>query len=293
MRTRLVLAVVLVAVVASPAAAYRIDEDGFGHALHWAAGDRPVGYRVVAASVPDGAAGEEAIRRAAAGWSGVTGRFAFRFAGGAAEVRPRADGRNDVGWAWRDWPYDPVLVATTARSYRTDDGRIVDADVLLNAENHAWSTGGGGFDVESAVAHELGHVAGLGHSEVGEATMYGSTAAGETHKRSLEDDDRSGLVALYGTASSTEASAEGLTATDAGGGGGGGGGCAIAGGGGNRHEVLLVIALAVLAGAARRGRERREREAARPAPGSFAGPDSPRPGQGSRRTVRAGPSITA
>ena len=256
MRGSLALAAVLVAGLASSSPAYRLDDDGHGHLLRWAAGDRPVHYWVAAASVPDGPPGEDAVHRAAAGWSGVTDGFGLRFAGGTAEVRRRSDGRNEVGWVWHDWPYDPVLVATTARSYRTDDGRMVDADVLLNAEHHAWSTGGGGFDVESAAAHELGHVAGLGHSEVVEATMYGATSEGETRKRSLEEDDRAGLAALYGAGSSTEGSAEGLGVASSG--GGGGGGCAITESGEERHEGLFVLALVVWAGLRRRRRASRD-----------------------------------
>lgn len=253
---RNLLVVVLVAGLATSASAYRLDEDGSGHVLYWATADRPVRYWVASASVPDGRSGEEAVRRAAASWSGITDGFGLRFAGRVAEVGPRNDGRNEIGWIWRDWPFDPTLLATTVR-HHGGDGRILDADVLFNAEEHAWSTDGGGFDVESAAAHELGHLAGLGHSEAGSATMYALMPRGETRKRSLEDDDRAGLVALYGrAAAAVDGSAQGISAAPA---GGSGGGCAVSPDGEGRrgHPWPFVVALLVLAGM--KGRKRTAR----------------------------------
>lgn len=55
------------------------------------------------------------------------------------------------------------------------------------------------MDIENIAAHELGHAAGLGHppDECTKETMYRFASAGETDKRSLEDGDRAGILALY------------------------------------------------------------------------------------------------
>ena len=83
-------------------------------------------------------------------------------------------------------------------------GRIVDADIEINAEHHKFAFTlqgegqGTGVDLQSVITHEAGHFLGLAHSEHPQATMHASVAAGETNKRSLHEDDRTGLNALYG-----------------------------------------------------------------------------------------------
>jgi hypothetical protein len=86
--------------------------------------------------------------------------------------------------------------------YSTKTNEIAGFRVVLDSMEE-WSTTGAPdkFDVESVLAHEIGHVAGLDHVN-GRAnallTMYRSTAPGETHKRTLAKGDLSGLDALYG-----------------------------------------------------------------------------------------------
>ena len=86
--------------------------------------------------------------------------------------------------------------------YHTKTNEIAGFRVVLDSMED-WSTNGKAdkFDVESVLAHEMGHVAGLDHvngRSNGLLTMYPSTAPGETHKRSLGKGDKSGLDALYG-----------------------------------------------------------------------------------------------
>jgi hypothetical protein len=57
---------------------------------------------------------------------------------------------------------------------------------------------GGRYDLESIVAHEVGHFYGLGEDKNdGLATMYYCTSQCETHKRSLEPDDTSVMRQVY------------------------------------------------------------------------------------------------
>jgi MYXO-CTERM domain-containing protein len=55
-------------------------------------------------------------------------------------------------------------------------------------------------DVQNTITHELGHVLGLMHSDTSaDLVMYPSAPPGELTKRTLKDDDRDGLLSLYGT----------------------------------------------------------------------------------------------
>jgi len=114
-------------------------------------------------------------------------------------------------------------------------GEIVEADVEVNADTSTpsafmWAdldvtaTNGGYHDLQNALTHEMGHFIGLDHTcelapgaaagevdDLGnavpdcgdataaemEATMYPSSEAGDVSKRSLSQDDRNGLCAIY------------------------------------------------------------------------------------------------
>lgn len=114
-------------------------------------------------------------------------------------------------------------------------GEIVEADVEVNADTSTssafmWAdldlttTNGGYHDLQNALTHEMGHFIGLDHTcelapgaAAGEvdnlgspvpscddatvaemdATMYPSSEAGDVSKRSLSQDDRDGLCAIY------------------------------------------------------------------------------------------------
>ena len=216
----------------APAHGYVMDTDGHGHPLWWA-GSNGIGYRLIAGNVPEGTTGEDAVHRAFASWSRASANLEYRFDGHDEDAVQRNDGKNLVYWVYEDWPYDSALAAVTFRFYDTRNGKLIDADIVVNGENYSWSDGGSGYDIENSLAHEVGHFGGLGHSDDSSATMFGRTRAHETAKRSLEADDLAGLEAVYGgVAGSAQAGSrlDAAAASDASAseGSGSGGGCAIA-----------------------------------------------------------------
>ncbi|MBV9039545.1 MAG: matrixin family metalloprotease [Acidimicrobiia bacterium] len=82
----------------------------------------------------------------------------------------------------------------------------VESDIVLNS-NAAWfqapSEGSGcyqvaAYDVQDVLAHETGHLYGLGHAPNSPYnTMYPTALTGETYKRSLASGDSLGLNSLY------------------------------------------------------------------------------------------------
>jgi hypothetical protein len=195
------LALLLAALAVAPraASAFALDLDGAGHVLHWVTGaETSIPYQLAPGNVPFGSAGENAIHRAFATWSAVSPTLEYRFDGYADGPVMANDGRNVVLFVYEQWPFDPAFAAITFRYYDEEDGRLLDTDVAFNAESYAWSVGGSGFDIENSATHEVGHLSGLGHSDVEEATMSAATLPGETAKRSLHADDREGIQAIYG-----------------------------------------------------------------------------------------------
>lgn len=74
---------------------------------------------------------------------------------------------------------------------------------IFFCEGFNWNDGPGtigssDFDIQSVVAHELGHGLGLLHTGDGSATMYSPIANGSVSHRSIEGDDQAGIQAAYG-----------------------------------------------------------------------------------------------
>ena len=107
-------------------------------------------------------------------------------------------------WAGSELPEDAFGITQVWHNPNT--GEILDADMRLNetlGQFGICSTTSpcpaGVVDIQNVMTHEAGHFLGLGHSSVVGATMSSRATVGETSKRSLADDDRQGVCAIYGS----------------------------------------------------------------------------------------------
>ena len=136
------------------------------------------------------------------------------------------------------WEHSPGIIGLTTTTYNVTTGQLYDADMELNSADYLFTTVDSpqcddpnnppactadadcqtGFkcfhqqcltlgcvrtDIQNTVTHEAGHVLGLGHTPVADATMYASAPEGETSKRSLATDDIQGVCDIYPIASPT------------------------------------------------------------------------------------------
>ncbi|MBX3250283.1 MAG: matrixin family metalloprotease [Myxococcales bacterium] len=117
---------------------------------------------------------------------------------------------NQMGFVsgWTDRGHDPRAFALTTTWFSTRTGEIFDADMEINEQHWDWAIcpeegcTDGRIDLENTVTHELGHFFGLAHTpDDRDATMWACADEGETHKRTLEEDDIEGICTIYGPGS--------------------------------------------------------------------------------------------
>lgn len=95
------------------------------------------------------------------------------------------------------------LAATLTGYYvsQSGDDRIYDADVYTNTSIQFYSSRESGcsneYDIDGVMVHEVGHVIGIGHSNVSGATMYPSISACNLSARTLATDDVNAKNDLY------------------------------------------------------------------------------------------------
>ena len=160
-----------------------------------------------------------AVRRALASWSRAANIKFVEVSSKKESVSPTSggDGVNLITIAGTG---DNVALFaegnTTARTrvfYDLETGEINEADIVINPYPYSetgaalqFSTDGtpGTYDLESTLAHEIGHLLGLSHSHVIGATMQASQALNGTYglpaitERTLSDADRAAARSLYG-----------------------------------------------------------------------------------------------
>lgn len=96
------------------------------------------------------------------------------------------------------------LAATFTGYYRQVGGvyEVYDADIVTNTR-YAWTSQGepdgcsSEFFIEGVMVHEVGHLLGLGHTNVTGATMYPSVSSCNNNPATTEADDEAGINDLY------------------------------------------------------------------------------------------------
>jgi len=119
---------------------------------------------------------------------------------GAITLDATADSVNALRFFDDAWPYEPNAVALTTVQYGLQSGKIFAADIETNSSGFALTVVdvGRDFDLQSVLTHESGHFFGLSHVLDPAATMYATyTGGGNVDRRSLEDNDRQGICAVY------------------------------------------------------------------------------------------------
>jgi Matrixin len=99
------------------------------------------------------------------------------------------------------WPYpDAQQLALTTLTFQKSNGALVDADLEVNGTKNLIVSGAvppNGFDLETILKHELGHVLGLAHTSVAGATMFPTYDAGSVEQRVQKQDDIDGICKAY------------------------------------------------------------------------------------------------
>jgi predicted Zn-dependent protease len=160
-----------------------------------------------------------AVERALASWSRAANITFVEVSSRAQSVSPagRGDGINLITIAGTTENLELFnernATARTRVFYDHDKGEISEADIVINPYPYSetgsvlqFSTDAtpGTYDLESTLAHEIGHLLGLTHSHVIGATMQASQAPNGTYgqpattERILSEADQSAVRSLYG-----------------------------------------------------------------------------------------------
>jgi uncharacterized protein (TIGR03437 family) len=154
-----------------------------------------------------------ALRRALSHWSDAANIRFVEVSSNAQSISPAGtsgDGISLITVAHTPENVSPFMGASSdmagrTRVFFTETGSITEADIVLNPRQQFSSDGTPGtFDLEATFTHEVGHLLGLEHSGAigscmqprqGKNGIY--TPASRT-PRTLSEDDRSGVRAIYG-----------------------------------------------------------------------------------------------
>jgi hypothetical protein len=149
----------------------------------------------------DEAAALAAVQFGAYAWTNQTNAaFSFVYAGSTNGSSATQNGKNEI--FFRDASNGSAIATTYTWS---SGSRTIDTDIVFWDGGFTFVTGdsgcSGGMFIEDIATHEFGHALGLGHSTVGDATMYPSVGYCSINMRFLAEDDKQGAEYLYPSAS--------------------------------------------------------------------------------------------
>ncbi len=236
-----IVSTALMTITAGPAGAYELQLAPSGEAVRWHRD--PVLTEIAMHPAPGGLDEEAvaaAVRRALGTWS-QAGAPEFADAGSEAAPLVRVRFAMDP----RDPAIDPAALALTHLSFDSLTGELLTVEIAVNGFAYRWATGDDckrgqsdfEYDLESTLAHEVGHAIGLRHSADPEATMFTRPQPCARERRDLAQDDLDAVAALYGDdgAIDDQTGAEPTA------------GCSAAGGqGGGAPLLVLIVAGAVV-----------------------------------------------
>lgn len=141
------------------------------------------------------------LNRSVARWMLVPGIPRITIVDDPSAVIDGLDGKNVVEFA-SVWPLAGVHpLANTLSSYDGDTGETLDTDIIIDGEMRFYvgemMPASSEYDLDLVLTHEIGHVLGLGESDVNDATMWGIFTRGEYVRRELSIDDIDGITSLY------------------------------------------------------------------------------------------------
>lgn len=107
-------------------------------------------------------------------------------------------GRNDIYFQSDDEFFnDPSIVAVTEYIVNSTTTYIQEADIIFNDSVHSFSSSSSDMKyLGNVVTHELGHLFGMGHSQVINSSMFYELRKGQS---TIHGDDDSGIRYLYGS----------------------------------------------------------------------------------------------
>lgn len=167
----------------------------------WNTRDVPFYVNAVNLDVSEAAA-VAAVQFGAYAWTNQSNAaFSFVFAGSTNGSSATNNGKNEI--FFRDASNGSAIATTYTWS---SGGRTIDTDIVFWDGGFTFVTGDSGCSgalfIEDIATHEFGHALGLGHSSVGDATMYPSVSYCSINMRWLAEDDKQGVEYLYPSASS-------------------------------------------------------------------------------------------
>ncbi|HSP14098.1 MAG TPA: matrixin family metalloprotease [Thermoanaerobaculia bacterium] len=158
--------------------------------VSWPAAAFPIKYRVdsrLANALPNATA---IIDRAFAIWAGVPdANLSFQSLGVADGLKPGNDGKNTISLTDDLFENQSVIAMTT--NWYDGSGKVTEADIQVDG-----GMVNGNYNIQQALAHEVGHLLGLDHSAVLSSIMYPWVPRGN-ETPVLDSDDRIAIASIY------------------------------------------------------------------------------------------------
>ena len=177
--------------------AFEVSTTSAGVDILWAADGAT--YSINSSGGPSG--NITALQAAMQTWTDVpSSSFVFVYSGTTSSTaHGENDGTNIVTFG--PMGTSDGILAVNHFWFYTSTGQLIDSDIKFNT-SYSWAANGGAgfFDIQNVGTHELGHslsLEDLYNSADSEKTMYGYASAGETKKRTLDQDDIDGITYLY------------------------------------------------------------------------------------------------